>query len=89
MISFLTTARVVALSAMVFSATAAFGREAIEDALGGPLLECSGAIAWTENDSSVMRVEPMRLAVRDVEGADRIAIFLSEEDFTSDNVWSC
>jgi hypothetical protein len=31
----------------------------------------------------------MHWAVRAVEGADRIALFLSEEDFASDNVWTC
>lgn len=70
-------------------ATAASGNEAIEDALGGSFTACTGAIAWTENDNRATRVEPMRIAVRDVEGAARLAMFLSEEDFTSDDVWAC
>lgn len=70
-------------------ATASLGNEAIEDALGGSFTTCTGAIAWTENDSGGTRVEPMRLAVRDAEDAANVALFLSEEDFTSEDVWAC
>jgi hypothetical protein len=55
-ISFVSSARVFALSVITFFAAAAFGREAIEDALGGPLFECSGAIAWIESDIGATRV---------------------------------
>lgn len=78
-----------ALSATAFAATAAFGQSAIEDVLGGPVVACSGAIAWTEGDSGTQRVEPMRLAARDLDGADGIALFLTGDDIGADSVWSC
>ncbi len=81
--------RVFAFLTSTVLATAASGNEAIEDALGGPFTTCTGAIAWTENDNGTTRVEPMRLAVRDAADAAYIALFLSEEDFTPDNVWTC
>ncbi|MCA0873692.1 hypothetical protein LCL97_22900 [Seohaeicola saemankumensis] len=70
-------------------ATTATGNEAIEDALGGSFTTCTGAIAWTEKDSGSTRVEPMRFAVRDAEDAANLALFLSEEDFTGEDVWAC
>ena len=78
-----------ALFAALVLASAASGNEAVEDALGGSFTTCTGAIAWTENDNGATRVEPMRLAVRDAEDAASVALFLSEEDFTSDDVWAC
>jgi hypothetical protein len=81
--------RASAFFAAIVLATAASGNEAIEDALGGPFTTCTGAIAWTENDNGAKRMEPMRLAVRDAEDAAAIGLFLSEDDFTSDNVWAC
>ena len=86
-LEFLTRAGALLTATVV--ATEASGNQAIEEALGGSFTTCTGAIAWTENDSGSMRVEPMRLAVRDAEDAASVALFLSEEDFTSDNVWAC
>ncbi|NOD35872.1 MULTISPECIES: hypothetical protein [unclassified Ruegeria] len=81
--------RIGALFAATTLATTASGNELIEDALGGPFTTCTGAIAWTEDDNSATRVEPMRLAVRDADDAANVALFLSEEDFTSEDVWAC
>ncbi len=75
--------------AVTFAATTASGQEAIEDALGGPIVACSGAIAWTESGSDGPRVEPMRLAARDVDDTNRIVLFLSEDDIDPENAWSC
>jgi len=89
MISFASAARVTTLVAVTFAANSAGGREAIEAALGGPIVECSGAIAWTESLGGTQRVEPMRLAAPDVEGANAIALFLTEDDFNPNNIWNC
>jgi len=89
MISFLPVARIVALLSVTCLASAALGREAIEDALGGPIVECSGAIAWVDSDSSTTNVEPMRLAARDAETSDRFALYLSHEDFGPESIWKC
>ena len=75
--------------AVAASAGTALANQAIEEALGGSFTMCTGAIAWTENDNGATRVEPMRLAVRDAEDAARVALFLSEEDFTRNDVWAC
>ena len=87
--SLLVSTRACVVFAAVVLASAASGNEAIEDALGGSFTTCTGAIAWTENDNGARRVEPMRLAVRDAEDAASVALFLSEEDFTRDDVWAC
>lgn len=87
--SLLLLPRAGSLLAATVLATAASGNQAVEDALGGSFVTCTGAIAWTENDNGTTRVEPMRLAVRDAEDAASVALFLSEEDFTSDDVWAC
>lgn len=70
-------------------ATSASGNEALEAALGGSFTTCTGAIAWTENDTATTRVEPMRLAAQEAEDAAFVALFLSEADFTPDDVWAC
>ncbi len=87
--SLLVAKRACALFAATILASAASGNEAIEGALGGPFTTCTGAIAWTESENSGGRVEPMRLAVRDAEDADAIALFLSAADFVADDVWTC
>lgn len=87
---FIVAARLLALLATISSASAALANDTLETALGGPYVTCTGAIAWSETGSDgSMHVEPMRLAVRDDEGADAIALFLSEEDFLADDLWSC
>jgi len=80
---------VVTLVMVTLASNPAVGNEAIEDALGGPIVQCSGAISWKEDDGGAQRVEPMRLAAGDVDGADRIALFLSEDDFDPNSVWTC
>lgn len=63
---------------------------AVEKALGGPAITCTGAIAWTEEgDGSTPRVEVLRLAARDAADASEIALFLSAADFVEGDIWSC
>lgn len=89
MISLSGFARIATFSATMFSAAIASGSEAIQNALGGSIVECSGAIAWTENDGGATRVEAMRFAARDSIGTDEIALFLDEKNFSAQDVWPC
>jgi hypothetical protein len=89
MIRLTSTLRLATLLSLTVTAGAALAQEPIENALGGPVVTCSGAISWTESDSAATTVEPMRLAARDLDGTDRIALFLSEQDFGTGNVWTC
>lgn len=84
-----TSTGAVAVVTAMFLATAGAANESIEDVLNGPFTTCTGAIAWTETDNDMTRVEPMRLAVPDADNATAIALFLAEDDVSSDNVWTC
>ncbi|MBY6004463.1 hypothetical protein KUV62_11120 [Salipiger bermudensis] len=62
----------------------------VEEALGGPVIICTGAVTWTEGEAaSELQVEPLRLAVRESRDAAEIALFLSAEDFVAEDVWTC
>ncbi|MCC1494531.1 hypothetical protein [Cognatishimia sp. F0-27] len=62
----------------------------LEALLGGSVVQCTGAMAWTETAGAEnLNVEPLRIAARDAAEADGLALFLGEEDIIEDNLWSC
>ena len=56
-------------------ATTATADEALETALGGPVLECSGALVWAP-ETSGGKMDPMSLqiAVADSPASDKLAL---------------
>lgn len=79
-----------ALMAASFVASTASASETLEALLGGSVVQCTGAMAWSESPSvDDINVEPLRIAARDASDADTLAIFLGEGDIIADNVWFC
>ena len=84
------TAVIAVLMSIAVTASVALAQSVIEDALGGPIVECRGALAWApEQPESEPRVEAMQLAARDDSGAKSIALYHIERDFTPEDLWSC
>ena len=78
------------LLATTFAATIASASASLEALLGGSVVQCTGAMAWTETATADnLNVEPMRIAARDAADANGLAIFLGQEDIIEENVWSC
>jgi hypothetical protein len=72
------------------AATPSLADSAISEALGGPILECSGMIVWAaEDDGGKAREVPMRFAVLDDPGANQIALYADQASFLPDDVWLC
>ena len=77
-------------ASFVPSSSSSSASESLEAMLGGSVVQCTGAMAWTEAGApNDLNVEPLRLAARDSAGANGLALFLGEEDIIEDNVWSC
>ncbi|MEV8466640.1 hypothetical protein AB0T83_07595 [Fluviibacterium sp. DFM31] len=78
------------LLAASFVPSIASASESLEALFGGSVVQCTGAMAWSETGADDdLNVEPLRIAARDAADADGLAIFLGEEDIIEDNVWSC
>jgi predicted Rdx family selenoprotein len=72
------------------SAAAESPLNSIEDALGGPIIECTGSVIWEpETEGGSPATVPYNFAVRDAADADRIALFESDQPFSEENVWPC
>ncbi|OSQ42890.1 hypothetical protein [Marivita geojedonensis] len=89
--SFLTKPMVGAsLLAASFVPSIAGASDSLEALLGGSVVQCTGAMAWSEiGTADDLNVEPMRIAARDSADANGLAIFLGQEDIMQNNVWSC
>jgi len=72
------------------TATPLLADNTLSEALGGPILECSGTIVWAaEDEGGKTRDVPMRFAVVDDAGANEIALYTDQESFLPDDVWLC
>jgi hypothetical protein len=72
------------------AATPSLADNSRSEALGGPILECSGTIVWAaEDEGGATRDVPMQFAVVDNAGANEIALYTDQESFLPDDVWPC
>jgi hypothetical protein len=77
-------------TATLLAAATPLMADALSEALGGPVLECSGTIVWAaEVEGGETRDEPMMFAVLDDPGANQIALYDKRESFLLDDVWQC
>ncbi|MBF9032421.1 hypothetical protein HKCCE3408_18640 [Rhodobacterales bacterium HKCCE3408] len=67
-----------------------YAQGSAEEILGGSVIECRGAIAWSDGpDPTTPRVEALQIAAAAAADADRIVIFAAERDTTPEDFLGC
>lgn len=70
--------------------SAASAQGAIGDILGDAIIECRGAIAWSDgSDPATPRIEALQIATSATGEADRIVVYAAEQDVTPEDFLTC
>lgn len=70
--------------------TVTFAQGAISEVLGDAIVECRGAIAWSDGPSAAKpRIEALQISASATDDADRIVVYAAEQDTTPEDFLTC